>query len=1313
MMDSVLMRLSRFHRRGPAKVLVGLLVFCLLSTAYFPMAIGQGEAEAVQVEMVQVDVASADATLTDMVPVDTASAEAASTEATPAGAALIDVAPAEGTPAEADIFSESETADNLDAYFRFGGDGDQFIVNNYEGEDWPEVIDPPIVEPRDDDLRITYAAFYPGGGEYTVYQSKNDPVTLHDAGQANRYGIWWEKHYPLYCWTLVSNWPDKYEDYMLGETYIFEFPDVELPPGEYFELVFHAKWSIIDPEIVLEKSATINDVPYVEGMTAQIGDIINYTITLTSVGAIPFIDILVTDPLLQLEQAIEILDVGESISLAGSLEVSPEHGLCIKNIATAYADNLGLEYQSNEVIIPVATAVDYLTVSYNIGAGNTGTVPIDPTQYQPGDLALVLAGSGLATDNGELFAGWQIGGEGPVYYPGSWLRVVGDTELVARYLPLGAPEWNTLNVSYVSNYPGGETVTFYQGYSAPVITLNEEVLVVYGLDRAGYDFLHWTMVPTPTFGTTIFHPGSAYNFYFFSPTPQLKQLTFYAQWQKAEPVLLVEQTAFINGVLYYEDMVATVGDTITYIVTVTNKGSAAFTDILVQDPLLNLEQRITRLNPGASTSFEGALTVLNTHGLLIENEATASVDGYEFSDTLAIPVQELIDVSLTKIATINGVSYSESTLHAKAGDVVNYTITLSNLGNVALQGVVEDPMFDFSVEITLPVGACWTTHLWPYLVSDDDSPYLHNTATAFGLTAEVVIPVEKTIKYFGVTYNVGLGTSGNVPEDNNLYLAGDLARVLDGSDLTIDNYELFAGWQINGAGPVYYPGSVVTVNGDIELVACYLPPKDPGFNVIHITYVGNYPGGGAFTTVQPPSSAVTFPSVATATANGLERPGYDLLHWTAQPIPAFGSPAFMPGGTYHFFFTTAYPMLKQVTFYAQWAEAEPKPEPVKELTVYFGAFINDDRYEEGMQASLGDTIHYTVIVVNTGEVGLADIRIVEPSVNLDESVACMPIFDYAIYEFREEVLSVHGLLIRREVTAYVDDLAFSNLLEIPVLADGAVGFTKRATINGTPYEEGMTALPGDVVFYTVDLVNNGNVDLNGVVDDPMVGFSEDINLLAGEKLSVDVGHYTVTTADDTTLHNIAYAFGVTAELIIPIEQEVIVGYYDVTYNANGGYSGYGGYTDLEYPSDHPYVVRNFGTTGITNPEHRLTSWNTAAEGTGATYMPGDTLYLTGNLELFAQWTPIAEGEYYTITFLPGEGGGYTPSYTGPRPVVIYLAPGEVYTFSDAYSVGIDRRWWNFDGWLILIDNTYYRFKADREITVTQDLEFFATWFTEG
>ena len=86
----------------------------------------------------------------------------------------------------------------------------------------------------------------------------------------------------------------------------------------------------------------------------------------------------------------------------------------------------------------------------------------------------------------------------------------------------------------------------------------------------------------------------------------------------------------------------------------------------------------------------------------------------------------------------------------------------------------------------------------------------------------------------------------------------------------------------------------------------------------------------------------------------------------------------------------------------------------------------------------------------------------------------------------------------------------------------------------------------------------------------------------------------------------------------------------LTYNANGAETG-------SVPDDSSYTlvdgeatVTVSGNTGnLVRPEYTFAGWNTAPDGSGASYQEDDTFTITRNTTLYAQWTP----NQYTITWL--------------------------------------------------------------------------------
>lgn len=124
----------------------------------------------------------------------------------------------------------------------------------------------------------------------------------------------------------------------------------------------------------------------------------------------------------------------------------------------------------------------------------------------------------------------------------------------------------------------------------------------------------------------------------------------------------------------------------------------------------------------------------------------------------------------------------------------------------------------------------------------------------------------------------------------------------------------------------------------------------------------------------------------------------------------------------------------------------------------------------------------------------------------------------------------------------------------------------------------------------------------------------------------------------------------------------------ITYDANGGNGGY------EAPSvtlGSTDTVCTLSETGITRRWHTFTGWNTAADGSGMTYLPGSAITLTGDVTLYAQWrrtnkplvNPVSEDDTaVTGTANPGD----TITVTWPDGSISTTATG----FDGAWSVAV-------------------------------------------
>ncbi|MBU3724075.1 MAG: DUF11 domain-containing protein [Burkholderiaceae bacterium] len=195
------------------------------------------------------------------------------------------------------------------------------------------------------------------------------------------------------------------------------------------------------------------------------------------------------------------------------------------------------------------------------------------------------------------------------------------------------------------------------------------------------------------------------------------------------------------------------GDEIVYTVTVENRGNVTLTNVVVTDPLSGLDQTIASLAPGGSQSFDVSYYAtqeeFDTNGGGdgdIDNTATADSDQTgQVQDSHEVGIVYDPAMSVLKMANVDTVD--------EVGDMIHYTIEVSNTGNITLTNVtLQDTLIEDSLDNDmnddgvidgddgdglLEVGETWT---WQgdYTVTQADMDaamasmgdyYIRNTAT--------------------------------------------------------------------------------------------------------------------------------------------------------------------------------------------------------------------------------------------------------------------------------------------------------------------------------------------------------------------------------------------------------------------------------------------------------------------------------------------------------------------------------------------------------------------------------------------------------
>ncbi len=173
-------------------------------------------------------------------------------------------------------------------------------------------------------------------------------------------------------------------------------------------------------------------------------------------------------------------------------------------------------------------------------------------------------------------------------------------------------------------------------------------------------------------------------------------------------------------------------DVITYTITVTNTGDVTLNGLTVVDPLLGTICGFPcTLAAGASVCKQFSYTVKKCDQSPLINIATATTSAQGFTMILTATGTTTVKIIHPSIK----VTKCADKTTAKPGDVINYTITIKNTGDVTLdQLTVNDCLLgDLSecFEDTLAPGAC-ETYCYPYTVPQCAKSPLVNTVTVTG-----------------------------------------------------------------------------------------------------------------------------------------------------------------------------------------------------------------------------------------------------------------------------------------------------------------------------------------------------------------------------------------------------------------------------------------------------------------------------------------------------------------------------------------------------------------------------------------------------
>jgi len=599
------------------------------------------------------------------------------------------------------------------------------------------------------------------------------------------------------------------------------------------------------------------------------------------------------------------------------------------------------------------------------------------------------------------------------------------------------------------------------------------------------------------------------------------------------PVLAIDKSSTTT-------QITAAGQVVPYTYLVSNNGNVALTGVTVaDDKVASVSCPATTLAVGASMTCTGSHTVtqaeMNAGGNLT-NIATADSDQTgPVTDTVSIPISQTRSLSITKQAS--PASYSA------VGQVINYTITATNTGNVTLSNVtVSDPKVS-GLSCTPANGSslapqasmtCTASHT--IVQADLDAGHYANTACVNATSttqacASADVPASKlaitkvatessyaavgdVIHYTIVATNNGQTTLNNVtvsdakvsgltctpangsPLAPNASMSCTATHTITQADLDAGHYANTACVNATGAAQQCASADVPAAKLTITKVATESTYGAVG-DVVHYTIVATNTGQIALNnvTVSDPkvsglsctptngSSLAPGASMTCTATHTITQADLDAGHYLNQACVDDG-----PGGA------------------AQ--QCASKDVPASKLAITKVA-------SEASYSAVGQVIHYTIIATNTGQTTLANVTVSDPKVS---GITCTPANGSSLAPGASMTCTATHMITQADLDAgHYANTACVNATSAAQQCASADVPAAKLTITKTPQEASYSAV-GQVIHYTIVATNNGQTTLaNVTVSDPKVSGitctpANGSSLAPGASMTCSATH-TITQAD--------------------------------------------------------------------------------------------------------------------------------------------------------------------------------------------------------
>jgi len=570
---------------------------------------------------------------------------------------------------------------------------------------------------------------------------------------------------------------------------------------------------------------------------------------------------------------------------------------------------------------------------------------------------------------------------------------------------------------------------------------------------------------------------------------------------------------------------STVGETISFTIEVENTGNVTLTDVVVKDTLTGTSQTFASIAPGVTETVAATYvitqedinngSVVNIANAVANNPMGSPISG---SGTCVILADQKPDVTLTKIA--------DRLDYTTVGEVVNFTITAENTGNVSLAKVlISDPLTGFVQTIdTLAVGDSVTVNTsYSITQTDLDAGTLINTATVLGTSPRNFGAGDQASVTLFATQQPSVEIE-KVASRNNYDTAGDLISytltVTNTGNVSLNTVQISD--PLTGTAkllPVLAPGAQNVTQaayfveqsdvdyGSLTNVATVLASDPSNTQVNDADTVKLNAVRKPFIDVTKTANVANFDAVGDAIdyTVSVKNTGNETLNNIQLEDPLTGLSEFIDTlrVAQTLSFTASYTVTQadldsgQVLNVATAIASDPANNVVTDSDTLTVPALQNPQLSMSMTAAptmysaVGDVITYTQTVLNTGNVTLDNVTVTDPLTGQLDLIGTMVPGDSlsltTSYSIMQADLDAGSLVNTANVAG--DGPAGSKpsaSASVTITGEQTRGISLEKTADNSYYSS-----YGEAIYYTFTVRNLGNVTLTNVVlKDPLLGFTK-------------------------------------------------------------------------------------------------------------------------------------------------------------------------------------------------------------------------------